>query len=829
MSILQKVPPGLSSTQAINLVAEQVKDLLYQLSKTISSIKVFSWQHAATQKMIHILWENTSTFLNRYGRLEIGVEEFAFTFRDRVVYRDEKAIKSLPFLFYKDGMKQLFIDKTLKERELVEFLKIIREAFEKPAEECDIVNLLWEKDLASIHCYAPDDFLEAKIGAGKQPPMLYADPSELRMGFIGLTPEDLAAAEDVPDSALDLSASLDATGGSPEGGQESAGAGQDADENPVFAALSDQEDRALREMLQINRKLSPNGELVIMAGEILHLESNPTRFLETLDVVSRLHQDLVTKADFHWAAQLLARMTELKSGFVSPNAFQREAVGAFLDRLKTRTALANLKAVVLDKRLSDFRPFFEYVTLLGLDTLSLVVDLCDTLRSPALYSAIGGYLREIGTQSPSQLLHLASSSRPALTREVIAALGSHPDKRVVLLLAAFKGNWDLSIKQDAIRALGRSSDPAAVRVLCDFLNDEDLDVRVFAANNIRALPDAITSDHIASLIRGRDFLRKNLLEQQAYLDLAGRQKTFEMRDLLETILRRRSGLLNRARRTETRLAVIATLAREGGPEAREILERGTHVPGRRVRRACREALESLPPAPRPRAEAKKEAEVKAAPIAAPAAAPKPVPPAPAEPQPEAAPPAPAAPAVEEEAAGAPAITVPAQPAADVVPAPTSSEIPAAPDAGQAPVEPEAGSIPEIWPETMPELDAESLAAPAPEPEPTGPIPSAAESAAVSPAKGDAPRAVPSAPAAQPEGKAEDGSAPEKGSDPPASSVTPPDPGQATAPPAGPVPEAAPATAAPGPRATAAPETVVPAPAAGPASPAAPEEKDHGRN
>ncbi len=611
MSLLQKDGPPLSSTQAINLVAEQVKDLLLQLSKTISSIKVFSWQHAATQKMIHTLWENIAAFLARHGRLEIGVEEFVFTYRDRVVYRDEKAIKSLPFLFYKDGMKQFFIDKSLKEEELVEFLKIIRGAFEKPAEESDIVNLLWEKDLASIHCFAPDDFLDTKIGAGKQPPMLYADPSDLRMGFIALSPEDRAEASKVAASLPDIEAAPDpqSLGGEPSPEPESAEAGGNAEAPQVFTALSDGEDRALRDMLQINRKLSPNGELVLLAGEILNLEANPTRFLEAMDVVTRLHQDLISKADFHWAAELLGRIIELKTSFSSPNAFQREPLATFLDGTKSRVAFINLKNILQEKRLNDFRPFFEYITLIGLDTLPLVIDLCDTLKNPALYASMSGYLREVGSQAPSQLLQLASASRPSLTREVIAALGSHPDKRVVLLLAAFKGSWDKTIKQEAIRALGRSSDPGAVRVLSDFLNDEELDIRVFAANNIRSLRDPNLSDHVVSTIRSMGFHKKNLLERQAYLDLAGRQKTSEMHDLLGDVLRKRTGLLGRKRRMETRLAVVNTLSRVGGPLSRELLEEGTHVSGAKIRRACLEALESLPPEPPAKPEPKEDTHV----------------------------------------------------------------------------------------------------------------------------------------------------------------------------------------------------------------------------
>jgi hypothetical protein len=595
MSSFQKEVPLNLSARVENVLIDQVREIILQLTKAISSIKVFSWQHAATQKMIHGVWESLTRFLEKQQpRLDIGVEEFAFTFRERVVYRDEKAIKSLPFLFYKDGMKQFFIYKSLKEEEMAEFLKIIRDAFERP-EEADVVNRLWEKDLAHIHCFAPDDFLEAKIGAGKQSAMMYSDPSALRTGAVSLNQEDLAIEGSISEAELNLAIPSDLAVPDPASPDESGiRPVSDGVETEPFTLLSDQEDLDLREMLQFNRRLSPTGEMVLLEGELLHLETDPTRFLQIMEVVDRLHQDLIEKADFYWAAQLLERIKELTVSFSSPASFQREPLQAFLDKVTSRFSLVGIQEVLAEKPLNDYRPFFDYLSLIGPKSLPLLTDLCDVIKSPVFYASMGGYLREIGRQAPSQLLQLAAPSRPTLTKEVIAALGSHPDTRVVLLLAAFKGDWDKSIKQEAIRVLGKSTDAGALRILSDFMKDPDEDIRVFTANSIWTLNDKALGDFVKNAVQSKTFYKKSLGERQAYLDLLGRQKSRDAYDVLRDLLRQRSGIVNRRRRLNTRLAVIQTLARTGGSLSREVLQEGCQMRGRKIRHACRIALKSLP-------------------------------------------------------------------------------------------------------------------------------------------------------------------------------------------------------------------------------------------
>ena len=60
--------------------------------------------------------------------------------------------------------------------------------------------------------------------------------------------------------------------------------------------------------------------------------------------------------------------------------------------------------------------------------------------------------------------------------------------------------------------------------------------------------------------------------------------------LLEDLLRQKSGLRHRGKKTATRMAVAGVLGLIGTPEAKSILESGSRMGNRKVRRACKEAL-----------------------------------------------------------------------------------------------------------------------------------------------------------------------------------------------------------------------------------------------
>lgn len=575
--------PGLQSPA--NLY-DRVRDLLGQLAKTISSIKIFSISHESSKKLIRGLWQNMSGFLDIHPKLELAVEEFSFLFQNRVVYKDEKAIKSLPFLFYRDGMTKLFFHRSLKQEELVEFLRAVRTSFEMPAEFCDVVSLLWEKDLPNIRCLAPDAFLEAKIGAGAETSRPRIQYREIVSGVIDLPAGDLTEGE-VPAFNLSFGSQVE----EPLNGDGPAR--PDGDQEEIYTFLSEQEDRWLGEMLQANRKVSPLGEMVQLISEILHLERMPERFGNTMKVAFHLQQDLVQKAEFSLLVQLLTSIQELRTDFPEPNSPQHLAADNFLQQIKDPDALALLKKSVAENRLVLSQPFFDYLRILGPDSLSLVGELYELERNPSFRSNISSFLLDVGRQAPHLLFRLVSPQQLNLSRDIIGVLGSIADRRVVPLLGQFRGDWPKPLKLEAIRALGRFRNPEAGRALFGFLDDPDEEVRVIAVNNVRVLTDSALILSLEPLVGDKRFDSITLAERQSLLDLLGRSRLPKSYELLRRLLRRRLGLFRRTEKVSTRLCLIQALERFPSPQAQEILEQGARMRNRVLRLACRSALARL--------------------------------------------------------------------------------------------------------------------------------------------------------------------------------------------------------------------------------------------
>ena len=566
---------------------DKVRDLLGQLAKTISSIKIFSIDHDSSKKLIRSLWQNMSGFLEFHPKLELGIEEYSFVFQNRAVYKDEKAIKSLPFLFYRDGMTRLFFHRSLQEEELLEFLLAVRTAFEMPAEICDVVSMLWEKDLPNIRCLAPDAFLEAKIGAGAEPTLLKPVYKDMVSGTVDVPAEELTEAE-IPAFNLIF--------GSPLSGPEDddQAAQPDGDQEEVYTFLSEQEDLRLGEMLQANRRISPLGEMVQLIGEILHLERTDERFLSTMKVAFHLHQDLVQKAEFPLLIQLVTSVQELRADFPELSSAARQSLENFLKQIRGPEAMALLKKSVAENQLVLFQPFFDYLRLLGPESLSLVAELYDLERNPSFRSNIGSFLLDVGRQAPQLLFDLVSPQRLNLTRDVIVALGAIADRRVVPLLGQFRGGeWPKPIKLEGIKVLGHFRNPEASRALFGFLEDPDEEVRVVAANNIRVLTDSALLTSLEPLVKEKHFDKKTLAERQSIFDLLGRSRLPRAYDLLQGLLRKRPGLFRRTEKISTRLCIIKAMERFPSPRSKEILEKGTRTGSRVLRLACLSALARL--------------------------------------------------------------------------------------------------------------------------------------------------------------------------------------------------------------------------------------------
>lgn len=594
---------------------EKARDLLHSLGNTVSAMKIFPSEHATVKNFVDMLYLKFSDFLTAYQKLQIGIEEYSFTFEGKPVYSDELTIKSLPFFFFKDGLQILFFYQGLNRQEILDFLELIRAEAQKPAEDSDIVAALWERDFPNIQYYAPDEFLENRIltetrdsqASQKLPELpedfahetieVRVDTSKFSQGKVDLDTEDREEIQKGRDRAEGESAP-NGTAAAPGMSGPEAAAGKGARERSAAASmdptLTEDELHVLESMVRVNRTISPEEEYINLIVEIIYLEENPAHYRASLDALLEYHFDQLQHGNFQVAVLIIQRIQEL-GRHLSGSPDKAGLLGSFLKSLISPKTLEAIKAYLAKTKDTNWEALLGFFGLLGPSALGLAADLFDIAPGGEARHRILGFIAAAGSSNPGVLASLADSARPELAREIIGILAGIPENRGIPHLSAFLNFQNKEVKLEAIHALGRTRDEMANRILLGFLKDPDEEVRIQAAMKLDPNEAGSRVQQIVREASTREFQPKSLKEKSAILSFLGRTRTPEALEFLRRTLER-APFLGSKRVLEMRLAAVAGLESMGTEEALAVLQKGAIGRTKKVREACTAALVRLPPA-----------------------------------------------------------------------------------------------------------------------------------------------------------------------------------------------------------------------------------------
>ncbi len=612
-----------SSSDAIGLSFdtksfEQVKEILHHLANTVSALKIFPLEHATAVGFVEGLTDKLKGFLEEHGKLEIGVEEYSFTFGGRPAYSDPMTIKSLPFFFFKDGLQILFFYQGLDRAEIADLLELIRRESQKAAEDADIVTAMWERDFANIQYFAPDDYVENRILEERSEsqsrrslstlPAEFAqetievkvDTSKFSRGKIELTEEDRAAIKKGPDI-------MGATQGEhvgPAGLEGQSDEPRESGRSPAAAMdpdLSVSEIQALESLLRANRTISPDEEFLNLMVEVLFLEKDINHFSSDLDVLLDYQADKLQRGDFAVAVLLVHKLRELRDYLATASPPKARQLDIFMKEVASSKTLDAVRTFITEKKTVAWRELVDFFRLLGPTAFPLVAGIYESIADPEMRLGVIELFREAAAKEPAVLIGLAADERPLFAKEIIGLLAKEAGKKAAPYFSAFVGFKDKTIKLAAIEALGGYGDEMSNRILLGFLKDPDEDVRIQAAMGLNPVEEKSRIRTIVKEAKSRDFFRKSLKEKQAVLSFLGRTRTEEALIFLRRTLERRN-FFRSSGSTAMRLAAVAGLESMGTPEARAALEKGAASGNKAVREACAQALGRLVQAPPGRSE-----------------------------------------------------------------------------------------------------------------------------------------------------------------------------------------------------------------------------------
>jgi HEAT repeat protein len=626
---------------------ERVRDILHQLANTVSVMKLFPSEHANVQKSAEDLIWKFKSFLAAHGKLEIWISEFSFVCGDTAVYSDDIPVKSLPFFFFKDGMQKLYFYQGLNSQEILDFLDVIKTEARKPAGDSDVVSALWEKDLAHIQYYAPDDYLENKIleecgqarskgpsadqaELGQKSIEIRVDTSKFSKGKIELSEEDReivrqrsaieelakdeeprialekaaagqpasqagpAAAE--PQQAAPESREKEEPGEEPVAGPTPVAArgpqGPEGETEDINLAMTEPEFHNLEALISSSRSVSPDEEFLNLMVEILNLEKDRNTLVTNLDVLMEYQLDQLQQANFVFAVLLVLKLRELRDYLSVDHPEQSALVDSFLKRISGGKTLEAVKKLFESHQQLDWDSLVDFIRLLGKPALPLAADIYESIPNSESQKKILDFIREANAGDPGALARLAADERPGLSRAIISFLSRDFGKKGLPHFAVFVAFKDPEIKREVIRVLGEARDETAGHILLGFLKDKNEDIRIEA---IFRLDPAEAKSRVRQLVQEASsgpFRAKSLKEKQAFLAFIGRTRAEEALDFLRKTIEKR-GLWMSARTREMKIAAVSGLEKMGTDEAVGILQKGARAGNKALREACVRAVEAL--------------------------------------------------------------------------------------------------------------------------------------------------------------------------------------------------------------------------------------------
>ncbi|HOP61296.1 MAG TPA: hypothetical protein PKZ60_07785 [Candidatus Saccharicenans sp.] len=595
---------------------QKVKELVLSLANTISALKIFPPEHASAIHFRQDFISKLKTFLDNYQRLELSISEFGFYYQDKLVYQDEISSKSLPFFFFKDGLRLLAFYQGMDDEEISDFLDIIRTESAKPTDESDVVNALWLKDFPNLQYYAPEEFIESRILEERTESLskrglqvipqelagkvvdIKVDRQQLFSGRLELRPEEKQAInafvdEEVPELPENWQQNFAFEA---EGAESGTGTGQvDQPANlavklPVSLQLTEEELSQLNRLLERNRKLSPEEEFINLMMEIMALEDNEKQFETNLNILEDFYLENIKNGHFNIPIILNRKIKELRTLLASSPDDRPSQLDAFLARTADLKILDEIRKLVDNKVQLNYEALYEYLVQFEEAAVPFLAEMYEKVENQAFRNLVRGFFQEKMATDPGLVASQLDEQKPQLTSALIDLMEKQPAKKIIPYFTSFLAMSSRELKLKAVEALASFNDELANKILMAFMNDKDQEVRLKATTNLKFLGDTSRLGQLMAEVFTPKFRARSFEEKKALFEFLGRTKSEEAFKFLKKIFLKKSW---RRSTTELKICAVAGLEKMGSKEAIDLLRRGEHFFNRQVREASAEALVRL--------------------------------------------------------------------------------------------------------------------------------------------------------------------------------------------------------------------------------------------
>jgi tetratricopeptide (TPR) repeat protein len=489
-----------------------------------------------------------------------------------MIYEDRDLKGSLPFLFFKDGLRELRFLEGVEEWELKSLNDIILQRDNINEFEDDLITLIWEKDFIHIGYVAIDPFLDAT-------PVLIPENADQFRKNLRLDPLPESGQEDFQEWGV--GGEFDFDRDLLEKGKSSTIA-----EAAVYFLTPDELETLRKE---VEGELNPRFvfQVVDVIFEVLGLEKEPEAYQDAIRILQKLLEALLNTGEFERAKELLNRLHIIMEAYQLTD-WQVQTIGRFVETLGDAEHAQRI-GILLEKQ-TDLRleDVSAYLLLLDSKAVPGLIKILGALSNSKARRMLCDVICELAKGKPESVIPFMDEPRWYLVRNLVYILGRIGEESSLPHLQKAYNHNEPRVRREVVQAAGLIGGTRAMALLMKSLKDPDLRIRSMGAINLARVGKKASLPALLEVIQAKDFPKRDPSEVKAFFDAVGSVGSNDALRPLRQILEQK-GWFGGGIKDGVRLAAAGSLALIGSPEAKAILQAGADSREESIRRACLEA------------------------------------------------------------------------------------------------------------------------------------------------------------------------------------------------------------------------------------------------
>jgi HEAT repeat protein len=536
-----------------------VEDLLRALSTALRSHRLYGGNGPMLERFVGALHQKLQSLWRVLPELRLEIGERRMWWEGRVVYPTGDASGDLPFLFYRDGIRELVFLPGFEGEELERFLNTVATASQLQRTEDDLVTLLWERSFSLLRYRTVDISLEEG----------------------GM---ELPHAPDGTPEPVNAQAMREEVGG------EQVSQGLSADDFKETLHFLDEAD--LRRLVEeVEREDTRDLWADLLAALLDRLEDGTLdRQVRIVRILTELLPSLLAVRQFSHASALFGEMVEIASrdGVLGP-AVLRELRTFFAQLADASTLEQLVDAVSESVGEGDKESVVDLFGYLPPEALAPLLRIGESVSRSDVRRLLSQATGRLATAHPQVVVGLLRGADPAVVAGAlhwVAALGvGGIDGEVVRLLESPEPR----VRMAAIGALLELGAVSAADALIKALEDPEREVRIAAANGLGAFSIPAAREGLEAALTSKRLRVADQSEKVVFFEAYGRVAGEQAVAFLNRIINARSWL-GRGESPEMRACAALALAQIRHPDARAALAAAAKDKDPVVRSAVARAL-----------------------------------------------------------------------------------------------------------------------------------------------------------------------------------------------------------------------------------------------